>query len=489
MSRFLAVAVAIGLLIAAKAAAAAQGYVFQGLVGATGTPGAASFEAMAAMPTGNLAVAYATPTGTSVIVFDNSGKQVKTLTFPKLKISGMVFDSYGRFVFLRNISINANYVEYFIQIFNTDGKLIASRQVGSFDVNFDSLGNLTAGSNNSIIFFDYSHGLSTCNSTMYVYDANLKLMSSSWPSSLCALGVAAMGGNLLVATTGTYLGFIDTRVVGYNGKTLGLFGNGQESGPVATSLGQVRAFSQLFSTKNGYGGIGVFNSAGKLLQSLPYPNLTSVTLPPNIAAISSTTANYFYIANPFPLSVIERFGPGTLPPLPVAKAVTANVQAGHSVPINVTASALHGPFDYVGVTRRPTMGDAQATSLSTITYFAHSAAQTKTDTFTYTVWNSSGSSTATVTVTIAPAPPVGVTLFVSTDKNGGVAVDVTQDAQNGPFTSVSVATPPAHGKAAPNGLEIFYTPNSGFAGPDSFTYKITNAAGTSAPATVNVFVR
>ena len=46
MRRFLVVAVAVSLLIAAKAAAAAQGYVYQGLVG---DPSAGSLEATAAM--------------------------------------------------------------------------------------------------------------------------------------------------------------------------------------------------------------------------------------------------------------------------------------------------------------------------------------------------------------------------------------------------------------------------------------------------------
>ena len=64
MSRFQAAIFMIGLA-AAKTAAAAQGYIYQGLVGTSGTPGAASFEAMAATPTGDLAIAYMTSTGTS----------------------------------------------------------------------------------------------------------------------------------------------------------------------------------------------------------------------------------------------------------------------------------------------------------------------------------------------------------------------------------------------------------------------------------------
>jgi outer membrane autotransporter protein len=65
---------------------------------------------------------------------------------------------------------------------------------------------------------------------------------------------------------------------------------------------------------------------------------------------------------------------------------------------------------------------------------------------------------------------------------------IDMDITGGAPTSVAVATPPSHGTAVPSGLQIGYTPAEGYSGADSFTYTATNAAGTSAPATVSITV-
>jgi Bacterial Ig domain len=478
MSRFRAAVFMIGLA-AAKTATAAQGYIYQGLVGTSGTPGATSLEAMAAMPTGDLAVAYATSTGTSVIVFDNTGKQVKTIAFPKLATSAMAIDTNGRFIFLDAPHGRGSN----ISIYNSAGKPIISKNIGLFDSGFSAPANLVIGVDNSIILPNNIRGDSECNSKTYIYDANLKPLSS-FSSLHCIQGAAAMGSNLLVAYYDLGTGASSVSITDYSGNTLGQFGKGLAGvfGPIATSLGQTRAFFPVQGENGDAGsqGLGVFDSTRKLLQSLPYPSMT-------IAALTSTTAGYFYVANPAPFFGIERFGPGTLPPLPVAKAFTVHVQAGHSIPINVTAGAKNGPFDYLGVIKPPTRGQAGASSFSTVTYTA--GARAGADAFSYTIWNSAGSSTATVTVTVTPLAPVaGPAQTVTTTRNKAVTVSVTANARKGPFTSVAVATQPAHGTATVNKLNVIYTPAAGFAGQDSFTYTITNAGGTSAPGKVNVLV-
>lgn len=58
----------------------------------------------------------------------------------------------------------------------------------------------------------------------------------------------------------------------------------------------------------------------------------------------------------------------------------------------------------------------------------------------------------------------------------------------GTATSVFVVTQGNDGTAAASGTSVTYTPNAGFSGSDSFTYTVTNAAGTSAAATVSVTV-
>jgi Bacterial Ig domain len=485
MRRYLAVAVAIGLLIAGRGALAAQGYVYQGLVG---DPGAGSFEAMAAMRNGDLAVAYATSAGSSVIVYDNNGNKIRTLSFPNLgSVSGLAIDTSGRFVFLTESYLNGSNVQ--IEIFNAAGKHIISKVIGNSG-SFNSFLGPVIGVNNSIISTDYQMADSGCGgSTTSIYDANLNLLSSFSPLDRCVFSIAAMGSKLLAASANENSLATDVRITDYNGRTLSLFGSGLAyvSGPVATSLGQTRVFFPLHTNAGGTG-IGVFDPTGKLLQLLPFPSSIVRPLPPSyVAGLTSTSAGYFYVANPYPLAGIERFGPGTLPPPPVARAVTAKVQAGHSVTLNVTKNAANGPFDYVAIAKSPSKGTATVTTSGAISYRAGSAAGT--DTFSYTVWNSTGTSTATVSVTVTPlAPVVGPAQTVTTSENKAVTVNVTAGAKNTPFTSVAVASPPVHGKATVKGLTVVYTPGTGFTGNDSFTYTITNTGGTSAPGKVTVLV-
>ena len=65
---------------------------------------------------------------------------------------------------------------------------------------------------------------------------------------------------------------------------------------------------------------------------------------------------------------------------------------------------------------------------------------------------------------------------------------ITLNMTGAPATSVAVATAAAHGTATASGTSITYTPTTGYAGPDSFTYTATNGAGTSGPATVTITV-
>ncbi len=68
--------------------------------------------------------------------------------------------------------------------------------------------------------------------------------------------------------------------------------------------------------------------------------------------------------------------------------------------------------------------------------------------------------------------------------NNAVALNLS----GGTATSVAIASAAGHGTAVASGISIFYTPATGFFGTDSFTYTATNAAGTSAAATVSIRV-
>jgi hypothetical protein len=80
-----------------------------------------------------------------------------------------------------------------------------------------------------------------------------------------------------------------------------------------------------------------------------------------------------------------------------------------------------------------------------------------------------------VNIAFATATPI---TLAATDNNPG-----------GPYTFIfAVVTPPANGSVTISGATATYTPASGYAGPDSFTFTATDVNGTSAAATVTIMV-
>jgi uncharacterized protein YhjY with autotransporter beta-barrel domain len=174
-----------------------------------------------------------------------------------------------------------------------------------------------------------------------------------------------------------------------------------------------------------------------------------------------------------------------LPP-PVVKEVSVSVDADSSnnaVPLSITGTAT-------GVTVSSPAGHGTATASGLTISYTPTAGYAGTDTFTYTAYNDGGvSDRAIVTVTIKPKlalPVAGNTSLIigANSKANPVALSLS----GGAASSVAIATTPAHGTVTVSGTTISYTPTDGYAGADSFTYTASNAAGTSAPATVSISV-
>lgn len=89
-----------------------------------------------------------------------------------------------------------------------------------------------------------------------------------------------------------------------------------------------------------------------------------------------------------------------------------------------------------------------------------------------------------------PVKPVAKDDYAGTAKNTAVTVDVLGNDDyrySGLLSAVNVVNAPKNGTAAANGVkEIIYTPKQGYTGYDSFYYTITNAAGVSNTAKVEV---
>jgi hypothetical protein len=121
------------------------------------------------------------------------------------------------------------------------------------------------------------------------------------------------------------------------------------------------------------------------------------------------------------------------------------------------------------------------------------------DSFTYTIDDGNGESdTATVTVTVTNVndPPVaaGENYVIDQDTVLNVAApgllandsDIDGDTLTAVSYSGGVTT---HGVVAGNANGGFsYTPNAGYAGSDSFTYRVNDGTVSSAPVTVNITI-
>ncbi|MFG6466295.1 fibronectin type III domain-containing protein [Roseateles sp. BYS87W] len=263
----------------------------------------------------------------------------------------------------------------------------------------------------------------------------------------------------------------------------------------------------------------------------PYSfSVSAGTLPPGLALNASTgalsgtptAAGRFAFTVQASDSTAGAVGTGsrefvltTDPALPIAGAKGLTVAFNTATVLDLAPALSGGPATAVAVSSAPAHGTVTVSGL-TVTY-TPTVGYTGTDRFSYTASNVSGTSApAAVDVTVNPPLPVpqpgNVTVINRGANNGGVPQPtvITLTSQGGPVTGVTIVVPPAHGTVTLAGIQqagrvqasaftgrqdaggssatVTYTPNVGFVGTDSFTYTMTNAGGTSAPATVTIQV-
>ncbi len=201
------------------------------------------------------------------------------------------------------------------------------------------------------------------------------------------------------------------------------------------------------------------------------------------------TATVYIEVQPIPTS-------GNEPP--VANADTNTTEANTPVSGTVTSNDYDPDGDAFSVTSNtdPTNGTVVVNPDGTYTYTPN-LDFTGEDTFTYTICEDADPTVCdTATVTIQVVPDNGNIVVANDDSyNGFGGTDITgnildndSDPEGDTFT-VTSNTDPGNGTVtvAPNG-DIVYTPNSGYTGPDSFTYTITDANGATDMATVYITV-
>ena len=179
---------------------------------------------------------------------------------------------------------------------------------------------------------------------------------------------------------------------------------------------------------------------------------------------------------------------------PVAAPDAVRAQPGVTTRVDVLRNDTDANRDELVVlaVTTPAHGAATVTPDGSAVGYVPAAGFAGTDTFGYTVGDGrGGTATAVVTVTVNAAPVAGNDGPVAAGP--GATVDIPLLANDtdaeGDALTVTAGTAPAHGTITvlPDNT-IRYTPAPGYAGPDTFTYTVTDPAGGRATGTVTVQV-
>ncbi len=175
-------------------------------------------------------------------------------------------------------------------------------------------------------------------------------------------------------------------------------------------------------------------------------------------------------------------------PVVTAQAVTTNEDTAKTITLG---QATDGDGDAVAyeVVEQPEHGVLSALSGNQATYTPHTN-YAGSDDFTVRAGdgvNASGDATVAITVDPVNDRPVAQSQISSTpESTPKEIVLVGTDVEGSPLTYV--VNPPAHGDVTGTAPNVTYTPDTGFSGQDSFTFKVNDGALDSDPATVTIDV-
>jgi subtilase family serine protease len=212
---------------------------------------------------------------------------------------------------------------------------------------------------------------------------------------------------------------------------------------------------------------------------------------------SSTTSGAHVIAATYSGDSTYASSTGSLtvtvpsPPLAMAQSVTTTANTPKAITLTATPGTPGDTLTYVIVTN-PAHGTLSGT-VPNVTY-TPATGYLGPDSFSFDVTeNGVASNTATVSITVAaaPPPPVANNQSLSTNKNSAIAITLTgTPGTSGDTLAFAIATNPTQGTVSGTPPNITYTPTTGYVGPDSFTFNVTesNGATSTTPGTVSINV-
>lgn len=340
---------------------------------------------------------------------------------------------------------------------------------------------------------------------------NLSIALQAANGTVTVSGTAGTSGAYFIYTPNP--GFVGTDIFRYSFFTVGAYGISQSSTTATVSVTVLAqpivspiANNDFFAARQ-LGPLTVAPTANDViigtvqsvtLQSQPANGTVTVSgnnfiYTPNAGFFGSDSFTYFFTTT----SGISNTATITVSLANAYPAPVANNDAISS-PKNTAATIFPTTNDVLnGVTIRsvtvlsqPANGTATASGSSII--YTPAANFTGTNSFTYSiVVDGRTSNPATVTVTVTNATPVSITYedIETTYQNTPVTISVLDnDVIQGIYQSLTVNSQPTRGVATVSGNKIIYTPNTGFRGTSSFTYRVTTSNGISNASTVTVTV-
>lgn len=189
-------------------------------------------------------------------------------------------------------------------------------------------------------------------------------------------------------------------------------------------------------------------------------------------------------------SVDEDSGPASVPDWAIDISPGPPDEAGQIVTFNITGNTNTGLFAVSPAVS--STGELSYTPLANANGIAIITLVAQDDGGTLNPGDDDTSAAQEFSITVLPLNdlPVADDQAVSTDEE--VPLDITltaTDPDEGDTLSYAIVTPPTHGNLDESLLPLVtYTPAAGYAGPDSFTFKVNDGTEDSATATVTISV-
>ena len=305
-----------------------------------------------------------------------------------------------------------------------------------------------------------------------------------------------MHGTVTIAANGTY---VYTPATGYSGPDSFSYIASDASGQTATAIVSLTVSPTSGDDTGSTLANVVLNGATVLANDVGTGlTVTGHTVPSRGTVVINSDGTYAYTPalnysgpDSFSYTTTDAFGQTatssvTLTVAPVAANDAALTQAG--IPYVGPSVLANDAGTSLIVTAHSTPGHGTLIIAANGTYlYTPAAGYSVGDSFTYTATDASGqTTTAIVYITVVPSSGND---YIVTAANTAISGPSLLLNDGGNALTVTANSSPAHGTVAVAADGIYtYTPTSGYAGTDSFTYTATDSAGQTTTATVSIVV-